>query len=248
MRKIVLLSLVVFLAGCAGIRKTGRSGEVRRNEIALSDVISQNLSRENFYIQKANVEIDNGNTALSFVATIKYVVPDEYLISARLKSGIELARIYLNSDTIMANDRINKIFYTGKPGILAAKYGIPFEIFPVIFGDLITDAETGQDMKCNEGKIVLDSYIKGLKIAYEVDCSKRKTLSMKQEGSFTGVNAEILYDKYESLGNKTYPKEISLFHKESGYNLKLNIEKIDSPWIGTIEFIPGSRYKKMELR
>jgi hypothetical protein len=248
LRKIILFSLVVFLASCAGIRKAGRSGEVRKDEIALSDVISQNLSKGNFYIQKANVEIEDGNTSLSFVATIKYIVPDKYLISARLRTGIELARIYINSDTIMANDRINKIFYTGKPGILSARYGIPLEILPVLFGDLITDAATVPEMKCNDGKIMLDSYVKGLKIAYEIDCSRRKTLSMRQQGSFSGVTAEILYNKFESYDNQTHPMEISVFHKESGYNVKLNIEKIESPWNGTIDFIPGSRYKRMELR
>ncbi len=245
-----MLSLIIVLTGCGGIRKTGRNRVDSGNaEITLTDVTSQNLSNENFYIQKANVEIENGNTSLTFMATIKYIVPDEYLVSLRLRSGIELARIYLNSDTIMANDRINKIYYSGKPDFLSARYGIPAAVLPVIFGDLVTDPEmnTGP-LKCEDGKVMVNTYIKGLKINYEINCGSRKSIAMRQEGSYSGAGGEIKYGKFENQGNKTFPKEISIFHKESGSNLKLIIEKVESPYNGSIEFIPGSRYKRMELR
>jgi len=250
LRKIILLCLIAGITGCSGIRRIGKGGEeFKKDDIALVDVINQNLSKESFYIQKANIEYENGNTTVSFIATVKYVIPDEYLISLRLKSGIEIARIYMNPDTIMANDRINKRFYYGKPDFLSARYGVPLEVLPVIFGDLITTDETKNlKFKCMEGKMLIDSYVKGLKIEYEVDCTKRKSIVLRQEGSYSGTSAEITYNKFEKQGNTMIPGEIIIYHKESGSNLKLRVEKVETPWKGSIEFIPGIRYEKMELR
>ena len=40
------------------------------------------------------------------MATIKYELPDKYLISIRSKAGIEAARIFITKDTVLINDRI----------------------------------------------------------------------------------------------------------------------------------------------
>lgn len=251
MRKIILLYLVVaVLSGCSGIKKAGKTGKGKElsGAVSITDVTEQNLSSGNFYIQKAEVDFDNNNAGFSFIATIKHVVPDQYLISLRMRTGIEVGRIYVDKDTIMANDRINRILYYGKSSVLSARYGVPFELIPVIFGDLVGEAESvNQKSECHDGTIAVNSYLKGVRLMYNIDCSSKKAVLLKQEG-YSGASGEIMYGNFEKNGGKLSPSEITLNHKESGSTLHLKFEKVEIPWEGAIEFVPGNKYDRVELR
>lgn len=251
MRKITVLFLVVALfSGCSGIKKAAKTGKGNafRGEVSLEEVRVQNLSNGNFNIQKAEIDFDSGNTGVSFIANIRHVVPDKYLISLRMRTGIEVGRIYIDRDTILANDRINKILYYGKSSVLSAKYGIPFDLIPALFGDFVGEPESMARLpECSEGRLNVNSYLKGVRLMYGIDCDSKKAISLKQEG-YSGTSGEINYGNFEKNGGKLSPSEITLNHKESGSILNIKFEKIETDWNGTIEFVPGNRYDRVELR
>lgn len=242
---------MAIVTGCSGIRKAEKSGgrgKDVKGTVVLSDLGKQNLSNKNFYIQKAEVDFDSPNSGISLIATIKYVVPDQYLISLRMKTGIEIARIYVDSDTVLANDRINRKLLHGEPSALSARYGIPLDIIPVIFGDFVGEVTGSQQQaNCENGTVNVGSYIKGVKLVYDIDCSHQKPVKVRQE-SYSGITSGIQYDDFAKNGEGSIPRVITLTHHESGSTVKIKIEKIEAPWDGTIEFIPGSRYEHVELK
>lgn len=251
MRKIgIVILLIVVIAGCSGLRRAGKTGNMREvsRTVSLAEVAEQNLSNENFSIQKAKIDLDYGGGGVSFLASIRHVVPDKYLISLRMGTGIEVGRIYIDKDTILANDRINKVFYYGKSSVLSAKYGIPVELIPALFGDFVGETgDVGQNSGCSNGILSVDTYLKGLKLKYEVDCSTSKSVSLRQEG-YSTASGDIKYDNFEKKGGKLIPKDVILNHTESGSKLRITFEKIETPWEGNVEFIPGNRYERIELR
>lgn len=252
MQKIIIIFIVALLSSCAGMRKSGRVADDNKiapgAEMTAMDLTERNLSSANFYIQKADVEYDDGNMIFNLIATVKFVVPDEYLISLRLRSGIEIARIYVDSDTVMANDRVNRRLYYGKPSSLSLRYGIPFDVLPVVFGDVIGDNSINETTyRCKENQTQLESQVKGVKLIYDIDCSKRKPIYLRQE-SYAGIGSEISYNSFRKNGNVIFPEEISILHKESGGRISVNIDKIITPWEGSVEFIPGNNYERVELR
>jgi hypothetical protein len=86
-------------------------------------VSQQNITNSGFFIEKAEIEINNDKGKEKFIANIKFELPDKYLISLKSRSGIEGARIYLSKDTILVNDRINQIEYYGTSFYIRKKYG-----------------------------------------------------------------------------------------------------------------------------
>ena len=98
---------------------------------------NQNLTKRNFFIQKAEIEILSEEENQKLIASIKFIYPDQYLISLKSKTGIEAARIFITDDTVLINDRINRKLYFGKPAQLKNKYGISPAVLPVVLGDFI---------------------------------------------------------------------------------------------------------------
>jgi hypothetical protein len=252
LQKTVVILLFIVISGCSTLRKTGRSDrELRDDEISLlttEDLINENLSRYNFFIQKAIIDYKSDDQSIRLLANIRFVVPDKYLISLRLTAGLEIVRIYIDADTILANDRINRTLYYGKPEFISSKYGIPFEIIPAIFGDFVQgNTNLGDNIECQDGMSQRDSYLKGMKLVYEIDCTKRKTMNVRQEAS-TNSQVNILYSEYQKINNVVTPLKIALSNVKTGLNISMNIERIEVPWNGTIDFSPGNNYEKVELK
>ena len=241
--------LFVFLAGCSVVKKKSISGNIvteRSVSNLLENIKKQNITNENFFVQKAEIEVISDDYKQKLLASIKFNFPDRYLISLRSKTGIEVARIFITEDTVLVNDRLNKILYFGKPENLKKKYNISNELLPIIFGDLITGKEgSGDNLICTDNNADISYNLSGIKINYIVDCERMKIVSARQEISIKTNYTEIKYDNFIKAGYGLIPSKIHMDFNESGITVK--IEKIESPWAGTIEFIPGSRYDLIEL-
>lgn len=252
MPKIIFISLIVFTLGCSGIRRTGRSAAdiSGRGDFTSAEILkSRNLTNNNFFIQKAEIDVSSEEMSGKFIASIKFVIPDKYLISVRSRTGIEVARILLSADTVLINDRINRKLYHGDPEVVNIRYGIPLDIMPILLGDYVSDSEQDNTIqKCSGGMIKVENYVKGMKVNYTVDCRKAKIVKAEQEGSMSNVITEIEYDDFGKIGNTLMPGLIRIMHVKTMTSLILRIGKTESPWEGNIDFIPGSRYELIELR
>ena len=209
----------------------------------------QNLTNKNFYIQKADIEVNSDNQNQKFSASIKYETSGVYLISLRSKTGIEAARVYLTKDTVLINDRINRKLFYGNPDVLGVKYGIPAEVVPLLVGDYIQEDKTSlQEKPCVDGQIEMDGSVGGIKIRYTVDCKKAKVITAVREGSLFNIITELTYRKFIKTGDILSPGKIHITDFKTMVNIDITIGKILYPWYGKIEFVPGNKYELIELK
>jgi hypothetical protein len=244
-----ILYLFIFLTGCSVVKKKSVSeNNIIEEPVSnlLEGVEKQNITNRNFFIQKAEIEVISDEYNQKFLASIKFNYPDSYLLSFKSKTGIEVARIFITEDTVLINDRFNKRLYFGKPENLKNKYGITYQLLPVILGDLIkSKGKSVDNIICTDNKADISCSLSGVKIDYVVDCKKMKVISASQEISLKTNYTDIKYENFVKAGNGLVPTKIRVDFNESVISVK--IEKIESPWEGTIEFIPGSRYEIIEL-
>ena len=239
--------------GCAIINHskdiiTNKSKKESGNEIQ-GNLGEFNISLNNFFISKAEIEIVTPDKSEKLLGSFKFVLPGKYLISLRTRSGMEVVRVLLTNDTLLLNDRINKKLYYGSPLYLKRMYGFTPALLPLIFGDFLSD--NGNDtlkLKCVEGIADIKGYVKGSKISYIFNCRKRKSIGAFIENSLDQKEVEIAYEKFVENPDYLIPQDIKISELKSKFKIEILIKKIESKWTGDIEFIPGSGYEKLPLK
>jgi hypothetical protein len=247
-----ILFLTVVCAGCSVLKKEGKtvpgtdSGAVSGS--ITERVESQNISKSGFFIQKAEITYSTDVSREEFIATVKFQPDKKLLISIRSKAGIEAARVLLSGDSILINDRINRKFYFGSESSAVSKYGISASLLPLVFGDFILSGSGGMlSDNCIEGKQEKRGVIEGMKVNYSIDCKRGKTvMTVLDRGSRSG-RIEIKYSEFIKAGDVLTAGRIEIFQSNSNTKIEIRIKKIEIPFNGVIEFIPGNRYEKIEL-
>jgi len=246
----LILSIIIFITGCSAIKKgkfsnyelAGKSG----SDSLLKRIVTQNLTNRNFYIQKAEIEILTEDDNQKLIVSLKYEYYGKYLISIKSRAGIEVARIFITNDTILMNDRLNRRLYYGEPKDLISRYGISADIIPVILGDFIYEKrKLKENVLCVDGKINLYSTIRGLKVGYIVDCKRNKIIEAEQKDSLGNKVLDIEYGSFIKINEFLIASKILISYKNSKMNIK--IRKMDSPWNGIIQFIPGNKYSLIKI-
>jgi hypothetical protein len=239
-------------AGCSVSRKEKTKSEGigtgSDSKVVLESIVNQNITSNSFFIEKAEFKITSNIFEQSGIASIKFRKPDEYLISLRSKTGIEAARIYLSKDSILINDRINKRFYYGTSSFLKRKYGISTSLLPVIFGDFISDKLTGNnDFNCFQGKRSIEGLVKTVRIEYVIDCALKKIIMAAPMDRISDLIIKVKYGRFIKAGSTSTPSTIEIIDDKKGTSIDIKILRINSPWEGTMEFIPGKQYEKIQL-
>lgn len=253
MRKIIVILLFgIFSTGCSVTRsRSNRELEISKelfSENILKSVKNQNITNTSFFIQKAEIEVITENGKEKLVGSIKFEYPDKYLISIRSRTGIEGVRIYVSDDTILVNDRINKKIYSGSSVYLKRKYGLATSFLPLIFGDIVLEKNNMENReKCSGDKINTDCVVQGVRLNYDISCKKRKSIFVSQINSFSQHGIEIKYDNFINSGNILLPTTIELEEAQYNITIKINIVKMELPWSGNLEFVPGRNYEIIEL-
>lgn len=251
MRKIVVILLVLLLLdSCAISRKNSNSSDFAvAPDYGLSkSITSGNISKCSFFIERADIEYNSRGEVQNFMATIKYELPDKYLISIRSKAGFEAARIFITKDTVLINDRINQILYYGGVNVLSAKYGFEYSLIPVIFGDIIfPESDVMNNINCDGDVRNLATFIKGKKVLYRLDCKTNRLFKTIVQGNIQGSQISIDFTKYIKSDFGLHPSVISLKYPEKESNIKIRIKRVLYDYEGTIEFIPGAKYERREL-
>lgn len=246
-----ILFLLIVSSGCSVIRLGGNRNYGLSNEIIsgklFESIKKQNITINNFFIQKAEIQIFSQEGTQKVLGSIKFERPDKYLISIKSRAGIEAARIFISDDTILINDRINRKQYYGSTQYLKSKYGITTSVLPIIFGDYITDNFSDNKAVCSDGKLNIIGTVDGMKIKYVIDCKKGKIILAIPENRLNEEGIEIQYSDFFKNGNVLSPGKIEIkdFQRETTVGIK--IQKRESQWNGKIEFVPGNRYELIRL-
>lgn len=241
--------LLVLLSSCSVVRRSGTdiTKTTGTNVLIIDDVIDKNLTNRGFNIVRAEVEVENGEESQKFIASVKFN-DGSYLVSLRSRAGIEAGRIFMTKDTILVNDRINRILYYGKPEHLRTLIGYPADLLPLVFGDLLVSEKRIDTLRCMENQSYSNQVYQGMRLKYVIDCRLKKVREIEQEGSYNGNENVISFIDFEKEQSVTFPKSIKITNNRSGMVIIVKIDKIEVPWNDVIEFIPGNNYEKKELR
>lgn len=239
------------ISGCAVFKSnTIRDNRLSENNLDIQlfeRVEMQNLTSNGFNIQKAEIEIKTKERTEKLLGSIKFEYPDKYLISIKSKSGIEIARAYLNKDSVLVNDRINKKMYYDSAGRIKIRFGFSGSEIPLIFGDFYKDKTLANNANCINGIMELDESLKGTKINYVIDCRDAKIQKSVIMNSRNEAAIAILYGNYIKYMSGLYPGIISIVDLQKETKIEIKIKKLESPWIGKIDFIPGKNYEILQL-
>jgi hypothetical protein len=247
----LLLLIAIFSTGCSISRKS-RSVENHFNMVSgkIDKVILEglNITRNSFYVQKAEFSFLSDELELDGIATIKFEWPDKYLISIKNKIGIEGVRALITKDSIVINDRLNKKLYYCSGEYIKKKFGTSPSLIPILFGDYINESSVVGVLECEEGKIITEGIVDNLSIRYIISCLSGKTLLAERVNNSGNVEAKIVYSKFFKENSLIYPGIIKMSENMGHTRLKIKILRLEYPWSGMISFIPGNQYDKIRLK
>lgn len=246
-----MILIVLLFSGCSVLNK-GESDSYNITEGILSvnfleKILKNNISNKGFFIEKAEIIYKNENGTDGFLASIKHEPPDKFLVSIRSKTGIEVTRVFLSHDTLLANDRINRKFYYGKPVALKKKYGITASALPVLFGDLLNVSKT-ENFKgsCSKDDLTATVSIDGIKVLYLIDCDREKAIQAIM-GNSANDQIEMKFSDFKINNEGSYPKKIMIIDSVKNESIEIMIIRIKIPWNEKIEFIPGNKFERIQL-
>lgn len=238
------------ISNSCSVSRRARSTVEKADETGFMDkVISNNLTQDNFYIQKADVKLINPEVSERITALIKFKKPDTIIVSIRSFAGIEAARFYMTSDTILVNDRINRQVLYGKPLDFYRRYGFSVDMAGIIFGDFLGDIkEISGNYNCKEGGSVERNVFKERqRIKYTLDCNNRKAIYAEAVSYESGQIIKFYFENFKRDKRITYPQSIRIADERMSSQININIKKIDIGWSGRMDFIPGSGYELVEI-
>ena len=253
MRKIgYILIAVILVSGCSverrhkrsiGIANAGKEGVDIRERL-----VSQNITLGSFYVEKAEFRVIGGDDEKRGIATVKFVMPDKFLVSIKSIGGIEFARIYLEGDSIQINDRMDKKLYYGSASYVKRKYGLTTAVLPVILGDYINeDTADSTRVKCREGNFSVKGKVRKLIVNYIVDCKLGKIIQAIPGESGMDSGLMFSYSDFFQVNGINIPGRIEVSDKLKNTRIEIKILKLSIPLEGTIDFIPGRQYEKIPL-
>jgi hypothetical protein len=249
----IIILAAILSGGCSVSRKNSKTSSSPESTVidenSLESVIVNNLSNNDFHIQKADINVIQNNVSVRFTANIKFKKPDTLLITVRSKSGIEAGRALITKDTILINDRINKKLLIGSPAVIGPKYGIEPSLIFVVMGDIIVnDMDFKRSVNCIKGTYKDEFKINGRNVEYIVDCDKRKVTRAYFEGDVRSGNITFKFNDIVRQGNIKFPSEVEVNDDLNSISIILNIKKVESPWNGRIVFVPGYGYRVIKIR
>jgi hypothetical protein len=247
---ILFATAVIFCCGCSVSKKTRRelsSALQIDSKKVLKLAEKQNITNGSFFIEKGKISTSGDEGKISLLFTMKYSQPGKYLISLKSITGIEAFRIYLTEDTVLINDRINKVTLYGEPFDFEKISGVPAPLLKIILGDVfINDENKVIPEQCIDNRMNVNDYYKGLTIKSIINCKlgKINEVTLSSETPVEVIN--IFYSKYKQ-DNFKIPGHIEVNDFRKKVKIIIKIEKYSIPWPGEIEFIPGTGYKKQRL-
>jgi hypothetical protein len=248
----LILFLLLVSSSCSIVRKGVQADHLlfsgSETKWVIEKLPKQNITQNNFFVQRAEIEISSKELSGKLIGSIKFKKPDTYLISIKSKTGIEALRIFISADTILVNDRINKKLLCASSDYLRVKYGISGTFFGIILGDYIADSIVGVSKEqCVNGKSDLIGLSAGIRMKYIIDCKLSKIVYAGNEEGIENKKLEIRYDEFRKLRNVLIPGRIEIKDIQSESYIIIGIKKVEYPWNGNIEFVPGNRYKIINL-
>jgi hypothetical protein len=243
-----MFSFILF--GCSSSRK---ARSMKESEItsknSMEAIVRNNLSNNDFYIQKAEINVIQDNISVRMVADIKYKKSDSLLITIRSRTGIEAGRAFISKDTLIIKDRFNKKLFIGKPDALGLKYGVdPLFIFTVLGDIVVEEKDKTSSIECIRGEFRKEYEIHQRKVEYIIDCQYKKIKQAYFEGDITTGNITIELSDFINENGIIYPGRVEINDDLKSLRIVIEIKKILLPWAGKLGSVVNQGYKVIKIR
>ena len=251
MQRKILIILLILAESCASkhiISEEKLEKKTDSVEARLDKIIRRNISNEGFYITKASVSIKINGETKQLIVSEKFKNPGIFLFSVKSLSGIEGARIYLSPDTLMVNNRIEKKLLIGKPKDLEKILGMSIFSLNSLIGDLII-TEKNEKLKLEEKDneyVLTQIYLENI-CKSTLDFKNEKVKSINFLNNLSKDEIEIKFSKFRN-DDKNIPTVIELNDIKKKIVVKIRLRRVQIPWDGELEFIPGKGYKIEEIK
>jgi hypothetical protein len=245
----ILLVLFITVSCASSKKSTADSSDKieRSSSVVLKNTALKNITGTGFFIRKGKIVTENESGKTSLYFTMKYSADGKYLISIRSKTGMEAFRVFLSEDTLLVNDRLNRSVLYGNGRDFEKITGIPSALLKISVGDFFFNKpgiNGGAD--CINNEIKLTDYFQGLIINSTIDCKAEKLKSVIVS---TGTPDKYISIDYRKFREDIYsvPKRVEVNDPGRMIKITIMIDKYLAPWVGEVEFIPGSGYKSKPL-
>jgi len=251
-RKVITI-VCLLLGSCSLIRKQESIIATTDKEKAaeISAIAGNNLTGIDFSLQKVEIIIEEDGKKQKFMGNIKYKNPDVFLISIRNYAGIEGMRIYIDRDTVLANDRINKKLYYGSSERISLKYGINRRYLATGFGDLVIERDKmNKETECEKGLKKIINNTGDFNVKFTVDCRIGKIIrtEFSRKENSEKDKTSLSFSHFKKLENVIYPEVIMINNSINKTNIYINIKKAEKYNGDDIIFIPGNNYEAVLLK
>ncbi|MDR2886732.1 MAG: DUF4292 domain-containing protein [Bacteroidales bacterium] len=244
--------MLLAAAGCSvkkAVLTAPATGSGNMEQVMASDVAELNYTARPFFIRRAEINIDGNNKSHKLIASVRFAKPDSFLVSIRILSGLEAARILLTGDTVLINDRINRTLYFGSNRNVKKKYGFDPVLFPLLFGDLLTGSTSlPAAADCNEGTATLREIRTDCIVNYFIDCKTGKCNNITVENEFMKEYISIAFGNFDKEGKMILPKQLKIAKVANFATVEIAIKNIEFDAASIIEFIPGRNYDRIEIK
>jgi hypothetical protein len=248
-KKIALYLFLLSFTGCSVFKDQNYRTIGNKSTIDLEDLRKNNLTNNSFFVQKAEVEIVTDNEKEGFLVSVKFTQPDSFLVSLRSKAGLEAARIFMTADTLLINDRINRILYFGSGNDLKKRIGYSSKLIPVLLGDLISlRGDINTIGNCLDEIYTVNSSYDSYSLKYRMNCNSDRLEKLEVSGGVDTNPLIIEYSDSRKSGNINYYSKVLVYDLSKAKYLTINYRKIESPYKGFIEFIPGRNYEAVRIK
>lgn len=252
MQKVIIILFIFSFIGCSVFRNREEITLNNGNENIpnISKILKQNLSAESFLISKIEITLERNREKQKFLCNVKYENSGKILISLRSSNGIEGIRIYIDRDTILVNDRINRKLYYGSSLQLYEKYRISIDYLPVLLGDMIIEKESliKEDNRCLNGIAEITGLIGKRTIRYNIDCNKSKVTSAEFVTDSCDNRIYAEFKKFNKIKKNYYPSIISIDGVYDKDRLNIKIKEPEAYKGPELKLIPGNNYELILLK
>ncbi|MDT8400502.1 MAG: DUF4292 domain-containing protein [Bacteroidales bacterium] len=212
----------------------------------LGELEDNNILNQPLSVNKILINYENGSEKRRLRANMKTDGMGGILLSIRAFGGIEVARVFIERDSVRMADRINRIYYTGNTEQLAEKYGLKYDYINLFFGDYDRITIKERKIRCENGRVQLNDYYTGME--YLVDCNIKKIVEVN--GSAPGDKGRIsgyFSDFREEVG-LLYPGSISWKLNNGSTILDIKMENLRREQKKDLKFKVESNYKRKNIK
>ena len=243
---ILVITVVIIMVNCCAVTRNKKSviyNNETNNEL-LFKVKENNIGKESFVIQKLSVSYDLNGERKRFNGNLKHDENGDILISIRIAGGIEVARIYLDRDSVRINDRVNKIYKYGRTDRIIGKYGFSYEDIYLLFGDLPEMFKENDIGLCEQGfSESKERYYDNYSISTRINCEEKKVTGFSLKNAKENLEYSIYFDKIKSGEDFKMAEKIYLKYPKVYLTAEIELKGFKIVNVQNMKFNPGSGYK-----